>query len=431
MKSLLIVLIVGCTIGSCVQPSLHKVPTAELVIAWNERIMQTAVAEDGLLTLKGVRTVSMAHLAMHDALSSIYRRYEPYLHINPQSNADPLIAANQAAYAIAINQYPNHADAFAALYNQWGEAVDENAKEAGLQLGDEVAHAILDHRRDDGWNTEAAYQWHPMGPGVYAEFNEHSGTPEGFIFGAGWGKARPFMMKSPDQFVSPPPPAIESNEYVAHFEEVKMVGAFESSERTADQTHLALWWKDFAENTHNRLARTLVAQENLDLVDATRMFALINTGVFDAYVSSFYNKFLYNHWRPYTAIRWAEHDGNPDTHPDTSWTNTHQHTYAFPSYPSAHGTACAAAMTAFEETFGEAYAFSMYTPFVDSAGPFSGKMEMNPPTRSFNSFSEAALECAMSRVYLGIHFRYDSIEGNELGKKVGKAGVDRLAERLD
>ncbi|NNF02835.1 MAG: vanadium-dependent haloperoxidase [Rhodothermales bacterium] len=404
-------------------------PSAELAIAWNELIMQTAVAEDGLLTLKGVRTAAMAHLAMHDALSSIEGRYAAYLFSEDATDADPIVAASQAGFAVAVDQYPDQREAFEALRWSWMARAGSGADEAGVELGNRAAAAILDDRQGDGWSTEAEYAWHPMGPGVYAEFNEHSGTPEGFVFGAGWGMARPFMLERPDQFVSPPPPDIDSPEYTEAYLEVKSVGARESSTRTADQTHLALWWKDFVENSHNRLARDLVERESLDLVDANRLFALISAGTFDAYVSSFHNKFVYNHWRPYTAIRWAEHDGNPDTDPDVEWTNTHDHTYAFPSYPSAHGTACAAAMAAFANTFGDDYAFTMYTPVVDAAGPFSGKMETDPPSRSFESFSDAALECTMSRLYLGIHFRYDSVEGNRLGRQVGDVAVGRLARR--
>ncbi len=154
------------------------------------------------------------------------------------------------------------------------------------------------------------------------------------------------------------------------------------------------------------------------------MLALLNMAIFDGYVSSFDNKFHYNHWRPYTAVRWAENDGNPDTLPEETWTNTHRHTYAFPSYPSAHGTACAAAMTAFADVFGEDYAFTMRIPMVDVAGPFSGKIETHPPTRDFENFSEAAMQCGLSRIYLGIHFRYDSVEGVRLGEAVGRNVVD-------
>jgi hypothetical protein len=147
--------------------------------------------------------------------------------------------------------------------------------------------------------------------------------------------------------------------------------------------------------------------------------------IFDAYVTVFDNKFFYNHWRPYTAIQRAANDGNPDTEPEMDWNNLHKHTYAFPSYPSAHGCASAAAMTTLAHTLGvgNEYKFTMTTEAVDQSGPMSEKVKMVPPARSFHSFSEAALEAALSRVYLGIHFRYDSEEGYKLGSQVGEYAV--------
>lgn len=401
--------------------------SAELAVAWNETVLGLAEAEDGFLTLKGLRTVAMMHIAMHDALSNGTGRFESYAFDGHRAEADPMAAASEAAFAIAVSQYPDQRPTLETLRNSWiePESADPNIR-AGIELGDAAAQAILEMRADDGWNTQAEYQWHPMAPGVYAEFNEHSGTPQGFIFGAGWGKAKGFALDSPDQFRAPPPPEIGSADYTRAYNEVKDSGRFQSMSRTADQSHLALWWKDFAENSHNRLARDLVVKEQLGLTVANRLFALVNMSIFDAYVSSFDNKFFYNHWRPYTAIRWAANDDNPDTAPEETWTNLHRHTYAFPSYPSAHGTACAAAMSAFANVFGDDYEFTMRIPTVDIAGPFSGKIEMHPATRSFKRFSDAATECGLSRVYLGIHFRYDSIEGVTLGQKVGRNVVERF-----
>ena len=150
--------------------------------------------------------------------------------------------------------------------------------------------------------------------------------------------------------------------------------------------------------------------------------------IFDAYISVFDNKFYYNHWRPYTAIRWAENDGNSDTTADLNWNNTHNHSYAFPSYPSAHGTACSAAMTVIANVFGDDTPFTMVTEEVDKAGPYSGKINMEPSQRYFSSFDEAAIECSVSRVYLGIHFRYDSIEGNKLGRKIGEFIIRKASD---
>jgi hypothetical protein len=263
---------------------------------------------------------------------------------------------------------------------------------------------VLAARAGDGWDGEAAYTWHPMAPGVYAEFHDHSGTPEGFVFGAGWAAARPFLLPSADHFVSPPPPAIGSREYTEAFREVREVGRYGSKTRTADQSHLAMWWKEFVESSHNRLARDLVVREDVDLPDAARLLALLNRAVFDAYVNVFDNKFRRNHWRPYTAIRWAAHDGNP-------------------SYPSAHGCASAAAMTVLADTFGKGTSFPTRIPRVDKAGPLPEKIAMDPSTCSFRSFDEAAWECSLSRVHLGIHFRYDSVEGHALGRRIGEYGL--------
>ena len=406
-----------------------RAANAAPVVEWNAAVLAVAEAEDGFLTLKGLRTVTMMHLAMHDALSATGTGYEPYALQERVSDASPIAAVSQAAFVVASSQYPDSRSAFAKLRDRVQAGVTERVQlEAGRALGTRAAESILSARQGDGWDTEAAYQWHPMAPGVYAEFQEHSGTPQGFIFGPGWAKARGFALERPDQFRVPPPPDIESSAYTAAFDEVKTLGRFQSIRRTPDQTHLALWWKDFSENSHNRLARDLVMREALSLDASVRLFALLNMAIYDAYVSSFENKFHYNHWRPYTAIRWADNDGNPETVQESTWTNTHRHTYAFPSYPSAHGTACAAAMSALAHVFGDDYAFTMRTDTVDLAGPFSGKIEMHPATRSFERFSDAARECGASRVYLGIHFRYDAVAGVRLGEQVGGQVIATLLQ---
>jgi hypothetical protein len=395
---------------------------AEFIAKWNEKLLATAEAEDGLLTLKGVRTAAMMHLAMHDALNAVRHEYAPYALKADAPDADPVVAASQAAYEIAVNQYPKQAA-------QWQELLASPKagaeRKRAVELGRAAAAAVLNSRKGDKWDQQAEYRFHPMGPGVYAEFREHSGTPDGFVFGAGYATVKPFALSSPDQFRVGPPPAIDSREYTAAFAEVRDVGGFESRTRTADQTHLAMWWKEFAEASHNRLARDLVVRDRLEPQRAARMFALLNMSIFDGYVSSFDSKFFYNHWRPYTAIHWADKDGNPATELDAQWDNLHKHTYAFPSYPSAHGTVCGAAMTVLANTFGEKRKFWMVTREVDKAGPMSGKIAMKPPQRNFDSFQDAAMECAMSRVYLGIHFRYDSVAGNELGNDVGRNVVEK------
>lgn len=397
-------------------------------VQWNDFILKTAVSDDGLLTLKGLRTTTIVHLAMHDVLNNVYPLYHTYLVDSVVTEIDPLIASNYAAITILKNEYAEKSEAIQSLYDTLTHQHKAINDIESKQYGEAVALAFLEKRKDDRWNTEAEYTWHPMAPGVYAEFNEHSATPEGFIFGAGWAKAEPIFIPSYDFFRAPPPPDIDSPEYAEAFNEVKKMGKTKSDSRTKDQTHLAMWWKDFVENSHNRLVRQIVKKENQNLWETTRIFALMNGAIYDAYINVFDNKFYYNHWRPYTAIRWASNDGNPQTEEDSTWNNLHRHTYAFPSYPSAHGTASAAAMTILSHTlgFGDQYSFSMTTDSVDIAGPFSGKMAMNPAVRSFSSFSEAAMEASLSRLYLGIHFRYDSEEGFNLGTDIAEHIVSKF-----
>ena len=396
----------------------------DMLVEINANLYEVAEQTDGFLTLKGLRTATMAHLAMHDAINSVAPQFQTFTATEKSPQADLTAAFVQAAFAVINTEFPN-ATQLTQLQQNFLNAIPESArKSAGIALGNRIAATIKERRQGDGWDSEAEYQFHPMAPGVYAEFKDHSGTPQGFVFGTGWAQARGFALSKPDQFRAPPPPAIKSDAYTKAFNEVKSSGRFQSMTRTPDQTHIALWWKDFAENSHNRLARDLVTRESLSLHDAARLFALVNMSIYDAYISSFENKFHYNHWRPYTAIRWASNDENPDTEEEPTWTNTHRHTYAFPSYPSAHGTACAAAATAFATVLGNETSFTMRNPVVDIAGPLSGKINMQPPVRSFDSFSDAATECGLSRVYLGIHFRYDSEQGVALGKQVGNNVVE-------
>lgn len=400
-------------------------PTGELVAAWNRQVLEVAEAEDRFLTLKGLRTAAMMHLAVHDALNAIEPRYATWLAATPAPGADPTAAAATAAFEVASDQYPGERGRFASELERWlSRVVDGPAKSAGRELGRATAAAVLAARQDDRWDGEGEYAWQPASPGVYAELGEHSGTPPGFVFGAGWARAVPFTLGDPADFRAPPPPPIDSEAYAAALAEVRELGALDSATRTADQTHLAMWWKEFVESSHNRLARRLVREEGLDLWRAARLFALLETSVYDAYVAVFDDKFHYNHWRPYTAIRRASQDGNPATEEDPEWDNLHRHTYAFPSYPSAHGTACAAAATVLAETFGADRPVTMTTERVDRGGPLSEKVPIEPADRTFASFAAAAEECALSRLYLGIHFRYDSEAGTELGRRIGRHVVD-------
>ena len=176
---------------------MRKTPRRALLVSWNARLLATAEAEDRFLTLKGVRTAAMMHLAVHDALNAI----------DPRFGAMPMTArprrgsgCGRVAGGLRHRQRPvpratrRLGGAARARHERMR---DRKAREAGIALGEAAAQAVLAKRAADRWDNTATYTFHPMAPGVYAEFNEHSGTPQGFVFGAGWATVEPFALQSP------------------------------------------------------------------------------------------------------------------------------------------------------------------------------------------------------------------------------------------
>ena len=379
---------------------------AGVVVAWSRKAYEIAFAEDQFLTFKGHRAFAMMHLAMHDALNAVVPVYEPYARASRDSLAHPVAAAAQAAHDVLASQYPGQEVSLAAELGEWLAQVPDGVHETrGIDLGRRAARAILSRREGDGWDLPGTYTFE-TGPGAYQT------TPpwDGFVAQPGFRLARPFGVQAPDALRAPPPPALNSKAYTAAFDEVKAFGRLDSGVRTPDQTGYAVWWMEFAEGSVNRLARQLVTERQTHLWRAARLFALLNMALFDTYVTVWDAKYEHNHWRPYTAVRHADTDGNEATTADRSWEPLRT-TPPFPEYVSAHSAACASSFHILGRTFGDAVAFRM-----DSTSAPPGM-----PTRSFASFSEAAAECADSRVRIGFHFRYATDRGLALGRAVARS----------
>jgi hypothetical protein len=383
---------------------------ARIVIDWNERAYESAMAEDQFLTFKGQRAHAMMHLAQHDALNDIERRFERYLGekrrtSGPKPNASARAAAAQAAHDVLLSQYPKDRQHIEALLaRQLAQIPASPDKEAGIDLGRRAAAAILAGRTGDGIDIQGAYKF-VTGAGTYQT------TPDwkGFVAWPVLGAAKPFGLRSGNQFRPAPPPALTSAEYATAFEEVKRFGELNSTVRTADQTAYALWWMEFVEGSVNRLARKLAADARMDLWDAARMFALLDTSLIDSYIAVWDSKFHFNHWRPYTAIRAIQDDDNPRTTPDAQWQSLRP-VPPFPEYVSAHAAGCASSFRVLEE-------------FFPAAGPFTMDSKTAPPgmpTRSFQTFRAAAQECGDSRVRIGFHFRYATDVGERMGRDIAE-----------
>jgi hypothetical protein len=374
-----------------------------VVVEWNQKAYDIGFAEDQFLTFKGARAHAMLHLAQHDALNAIHRIFQPYAFSETEPGADPVAAAAQAARDVLASQYPGaQGNIDALLASQLAQIPDGAAKTAGIALGRRSAAAVLAAREGDGWDVPGTYTFSDE-PGDYQT------TPpwNGFVLQPGFRFARPFALTAPDQLRPSAPPRLTGGRYAKAYNEVKEVGRADSGVRTPEQTAYAVWWMEFAEGFQNRLARRLVTERHTTLWTAARLFSQLNMGLFDAYLAVWDAKFAYNHWRPYTAIREAGHDGNRDTVPDPTWEPLRP-TPPFPEYVSAHSAVCASSLELLKRAFGNRTRFTM-----DST---TAPPEM--PTRSFTSFTAAAEECADSRVRLGFHFRYATDHGIKLGRAV-------------
>jgi hypothetical protein len=378
---------------------------ADVIVSWNGLAHDIAFAEDQFLTFKGQRALAIMHLAMHDALNAIVPIYETYAFREGARLAHPIAATAQAAHDVLLSQYPGQRAALADQLSKWLSHVPNGElRDRGVALGRAAAAAVIAQREGDGWDVAGTYTF---GDGA----GRYQTTPpwNGFVAQPGFRFAKPFVLETPDQFRPSPAPALSTRAYTRAFREVKEYGAAASALRTEEQTGYAVWWMEFAEGSVNRLARQFVTERQMHLWRAARVFAHIGVVLYDTYVATWDAKYEYDHWRPYTAIRSAHLDANPNTTPDANWESLRP-APPFPEYSSAHAAACAASFGVLARALGDRVPFTMETT---TAPP-------GMPTRSFDSFSAAAAECADSRVRLGWHFRYATEAGLALGQRIAR-----------
>jgi hypothetical protein len=381
----------------------------QVVIDWNALAYQVIKTSDGYTNpMAASRSLAMVHLAMHDAVNATHARYATYTSVERDAAADPAVAAVSAAHDVLAALYPK--EQIAVLLNS---TLDQTLLDAGVgasvtrgsALGKRVAAAVLQRRTADGANATLPYQ-----PGTRP--GEYRYTP-GFDFLAAphWRHVQPFALNAPSQYRSAPPPALDSAEYTRAFIEVKETGSKAAdARRTQDQTHYAAWWYEFSDIGWNRIARTVARDRKQDLWQRARTFALLNVAMADSYIAGWDSKMHYNLWRPITAIHLADADGNRHTLPDAVFVPMLP-TPPVQDYPSTHSALGAAAATVLAHAFGgDRITFETGS---SSALPAN-------PTRRFASFSEAARENADSRVRAGIHFRFATVAGLQMGEQVGR-----------
>ena len=376
---------------------------ADAVQEWDAIMLSTVATQNPFAQ---ARFAAITQLAVFEAVNAITRDYKSYLgrDIAVFGAASADAAAVAAAHGVLRNYFPGSAATLdAARLKSLSAIPDGPAKVAGIMIGETAAAALVALRANDGAATPETYR--PL-PGA----GHWQPTPPAFAPGAllHWGKLTPFAIDSPAQFRSDPPPALTSSRYRRDFNEVKEVGDALSQERPQDRSDVARFFAaTSAAQAWNWAALELSEARGKSLAENARIFALLNMAISDGLVSSMETKYHYHFWRPVTAIRAADIDGNDRTDAAPGFTPLIA-TPAFPSYPSAHASASYAALEILERIFGKRrVSVTLANPALPAV------------TLRYARLGDIAEDIDEARIYGGIHFRFDQEAGAVQGRQVG------------
>ncbi|WP_169978499.1 vanadium-dependent haloperoxidase [Tautonia rosea] len=389
--------------------ALLRSASANFVTDWNVEVRNT-IRATSTPPPRASRAMAMLHGAIYDATNAITRTHRPYRFRGVAPGASIEASAAQSARDVLVGLFPSRTAIYdAKLATQLSTIADGPAKAAGISLGSAVAAEMLSWRSNDGSDAPSSYtptiapgRWRPTEPGFAPAL-----LPQ-------WGAVTPFGITSVESFRPVAPPALDSVEYANAVNEVRLIGSATSSTRTADQTQIAQFWANGAGTETppghwNRIAIAASESRNLSIADNARMLAQLNIALADAAIVSWESKYLYDFWRPIDAIREGDTDGNPLTSDDDTWTPLLM-TPPFPEYTSGHSTFSGAGAAALAGFFGtDAIAFTI------------GSDDIAGVERSYASFSAAASESGLSRIYGGIHFSFANVNGLSSGDAVGNS----------
>jgi len=384
------------------------------VLDWNRTAVSTVrSATPPKFQPEGLIYMSYVQAAVYDAVTKIDGRYVPYhdFAIDPSvvEDASPDAAVAAAAYTTLVYYFPAQAAALTATYDAYLAGLPDEGKADGIEVGQAAANDAMNSRLNDGRNGpfDPNLGLGPLETGVWQVVPPATSAQTPWL-----ATMKPFILESSSQFRADAPPALSSSEYAEQLDEVKAYGALNSTVRSPDQTAVAYFWHGNAINQYNQAFRDVATEHGFDLVDASRALAMGNLVGSDALIGCFESKYHYLFWRPYTAIRNADLDGNPATDPDPTWlplVNTPNH----PEYPSAHGCLTGAEAEVFSELLG--------TNQIDVKiwGGTNGGTTLTT-SRRFEKANDLDREIVDARVWIGFHFRDSTVAGVALGRKVAK-----------
>ena len=379
---------------------------AAIVVDWNREllhIVQTPGAQPA--TVHPTRSFALLHVAIYDAVVSITRNSHPFLvSVDAPGGARPDAAAASAGHAVLASLYPTMTPALdQQLADELAVMPAGRATEQGIEVGERVAALLLAARAADGSVAIPAPFMAGGQPGDYRPTPPNFAPP---VF-AHWGGVTPFVLRDGDQFRPAPPPALTSDAYARALNEVKSLGQDRSTTRTADETVIGRFWAPPIWNTWNAIAEDAVLAHHANLEQAAAMFATLDVTFADSTIAFYDAKYHFQVWRPVTAVRLADTDGNPATTGDPTWTPLAV-TAPDPSYPGAHSTVSAAGAMVLSAFFGNRNEIRVSTPALPGV------------VRAFGSYSDVATEAGLSRIFAGQHTRIDHEAGEQLGRDVAR-----------
>lgn len=383
---------------------------ADTILDWNEVALARVVAA-GELPPEAARAMAMVHVAMFDAVAAVDHRFEPYAYRgDAPGGASAEVAAAAAAHAILVDLYPEQRAAVdAALTAALAANPDGKARAGGTAVGEAAAAACRARRAADGAATVETYRPRTA-PGVY--------VPTTVPVSSQWPGVATWLLGDDHPLRPAAPPDLTSELWARDYAEVKTLGARASAARSPAQTEAARFWIVTGPAAWNPVVRSLAASRTTTLLDNARLFALTAVAAADAFQAVFDAKYAYGFWRPITAVRNGDQDGNPATERDAGWlplVDTPMH----PEYPCAHCITAGAVAAVLESEFGQ--------------GPVA-PIEMTSATapgvvHRWTRIADYVAEVNGARIWGGIHYRNSTAVGEAMGRRIGTLAVAGVMRR--
>jgi hypothetical protein len=400
-------------IGALVGVGGPERASANVITDWDEKAVVAVIpmaSLGGTSPYMAQRMMGMVHAAMFDAVNSIERRYLPYLAQLPgdPTTSKEAAAAAAAAAVLGTIDAKTAGEVKMALAAYLALIPDGAAKSNGVKLGEAVAAKVLEARAKDG--SDAPDDYRPKTtPGVY--------VPTAITLSSMWPNLKPFVMARPSQFRPAPPISLNSKEWATDYNEIKDYGGQNSAKRTAQQTETARFWLVGPPAAYHPFLRQLVIAKQMDVVDSARFMALAAVGLNDAIISVLDAKYHYNFWRPITAIRNGDTDGNPATDREATWQPIAP-TPMHPEYPCSHCIQGGSVAAVIKAVLG-----GVDIPEIAMTSPTAPGV-----THRWTNMTAITEEIANARIWAGFHYRFSTRVGTEMGLQIGEYVVKSVMQ---